>query len=158
MSLELQREFGLRREEAIKFSPSHADRGDRIVLKDSWTKGGRPREIPIRTAAQRAVLDRARQLAGRGSLIPAERRYIQQLRLYERHTGAAGLSRLHGLRHEYAQRRYQELTGWPAPAAGGPTARELTPEQKDRDQKVRRLISRELGHEREQITAIYLGR
>jgi hypothetical protein len=38
--------FGLRREEAIKFSPSCADRGSRIVLKASTTKGGRPRADP----------------------------------------------------------------------------------------------------------------
>ena len=69
-----------------------------------------------------------------------------------------GLSRLHGLRHAYAQQRYEELTGWRAPAAGGPTARDLTPEQRQWDREVRRLISRELGHEREQITAVYLGR
>ena len=71
MSLELQQAFGLRREEAIKFIPDYADRGDHIVLKESWTKGGKARTIPIRTEAQRAVLDRARQLAGNGSLIPS---------------------------------------------------------------------------------------
>jgi hypothetical protein len=158
LSLELQREFGLRREEAIKFSPAYADRGDRLVLKDSWTKGGRPREIPIRTASQRAVLQRAHQLVGWGSLIPANRTYIQQLRVYERHTAAAGLSKLHGLRHAYAQQRYQELTGWAAPAAGGPAGRTLTPEQKQQDREARLLISRELGHEREPVTAVYLGR
>ena len=41
MSLQLQAAFGLRREEAIKFQPSYADRGDHIALKGSWTKGGR---------------------------------------------------------------------------------------------------------------------
>jgi hypothetical protein len=46
-SLRLQATFGLRREESIKIQPAWADRGDRLVLKDSWTKGGRAREIPI---------------------------------------------------------------------------------------------------------------
>ena len=41
MSLELQRAFGLRREEAMKFQPSYADQKDHITLKASWTKGGR---------------------------------------------------------------------------------------------------------------------
>lgn len=158
MSLELQSAFGLRREEAIKFQPAYADRGDRLVLKASWTKGGKAREIPLLDPHQREVLDRARRLAGKGSLIPPDRTYIQQLRLYERHTARAGLSKLHGLRHEYAQRRYRELTGWPAPAAGGPTARDLTAEQKALDRQVRLTLSRALGHEREQITAVYLGR
>ena len=53
ISLRLQALFGLRREESIKIIPAWADRGDRPVLKDSWTKGGRPREIPIRTREQR---------------------------------------------------------------------------------------------------------
>jgi site-specific recombinase XerD len=157
MSLELQRAFGLRREEAIKLAPSYADRGDHLRLKPSWTKGGKARTIPVRTPQQRAVLDRAHRLAGRGSLIPSERSYRQQLRVYERHTANAGLSKLHGLRHQYAQDRYAELTGWKAPAAGGPPVRALSPEQRDLDRQARLTISQELGHEREQITAIYCG-
>lgn len=158
VSLALQREFGLRREECMKFNPSYADQGTYIRLKPSWTKGGRAREIPVRTEAQRAILNQAHRLAGKGSMIPPDRLYIQQLRLYEKHTAAAGLSKLHGLRHEYAQRRYQEMTGWLAPVAGGPASRDLSGDQKEKDQVVRLLISEELGHSREQITAVYLGR
>ena len=76
MSLELQAAFGLRREEAIKLIPSYADRKDTLVLKDTWTKGGKAREIPIQTKKQREVLDRAHRLAGRGSLIPPDRNYV----------------------------------------------------------------------------------
>jgi hypothetical protein len=83
---------------------------------------------------------------------------VQQLRIYEGQTLRAGLSQLHGLRHAYAQQRYEELTGWKAPAAGGPTSKILTPEQRDEDREARLIISKELGHEREQITAVYLGR
>ena len=131
---------------------------NRLVLKASWTKGGRERTIPIRTEVQRDVLNRARRLAGLGSLIPSHRNYVQQLRVYEGNTLRAGLSQMHGLRHAYAQHRYAELTGWQAPAAGGPTARSLTPEQRQMDRQARLTISQELGHEREQITAAYLGR
>lgn len=102
MSLELQRTFGLRREEALKLRPRDADRGDRLVLKASWTKGGKVREIPIHTTTQHEILDRAHQLTGRGSLIRTDRSYIQHLKVYERHTANAGLSKLHGLRHAYA--------------------------------------------------------
>ncbi len=158
MSLELQQAFGLRREEAIKLSPSFADQGERLVLKASWTKGGKAREIPIRTPEQRAVLDRAHALVGRGALIPPGRNYINQLRVYEGQTIRAGLSGMHGLRHAYAQQRYLELTGWLCPVAGGPASRMLSPEQKARDTAARLEISRELGHEREQITTAYLGR
>ena len=158
MSLELQRAFGLRREEAIKFVPAYADQGDHIRLKASWTKGGKARVIPMLTQEQRDVLTRARRLAGSGSLIPAQKNYIQQLRAYERHTTHAGLSKLHGLRHAYAQARYQHLTGWPCPAAGGPTASRLSIDQRKQDYQARLTISRELGHVREQISAVYLGR
>ena len=158
MSLELQQAFGLRREEAIKFIPTYADQGDHLTLKPSWTKGGKARTIPIRTQNQREVLDRAHRLAGKGSLIPSNRNYIQQLRIYMGHTQRAGLSKMHGLRHAYAQLRYEELTGWKSPAAGGPISKSLTSEQRAFDREVRLIISRELGHEREQVTAIYLGR
>ena len=158
MSLRLQAAFGLRRGESIKIRPERADRGDRLALKDTWTKGGRPREIPIRNAEQRQVLDEAKALAGRGSLIPAERSYVEQLRRFEYQCAAAGAHRIHGHRHQYAQTRYRELTGWAAPAAGGPRSRDLTPSQREADREARLTISEELGHEREQITAVYLGR
>ena len=158
MSLQLQQAFGLRREEAIKFQPGFADQGDHIRLKASWTKGGKSRTIPIRTDVQRELLDRIRKQIGSGSLIPPDRSYVQQLRVYERLTANAGLSRMHGLRHDYAQRRYEELTGWKSPASGGPTARALTEEQKLIDQKTRLVISLELGHLREQILSLYIGR
>ncbi len=158
MSLRLQAAFGLRREEAIKFQPAYADKGDHLRLKPSWCKGGRAREIPVRTIEQRNLLDECRELAGSGSLIPSERTYIEQRRVYERHAARAGLSKLHGLRHAYAQARYEELTGFSAPARGGPASQSLTAEQREADRRARREVSSELGHEREQITTVYLGR
>lgn len=156
MSLQLQEAFDL--EESIKFQPSYADRGDYIALEGSWTKGGRPREVPITTPEQRAVLDRAHALAGAGSLIPPHKTYIQQRNTYDGQCKAAGLSRMHGLRHLYAQGRFEAQTGWRCPAAGGPVARALTPAQRMLDFIARQTISYELGHERPQITAVYLGR
>ena len=158
MSLELQRAFGLRREEAMKFQPSYADKGDHLQLKASWTKGGKARIIPIQTEIQRDVLDRARALAGFGSLIPPHRNYVQQLRVYEGNTTRAGLSQMHGLRHAYAQDRYEELTGNKCPAAGGPDSKILTSEQRALDHQARLTISQELGHEREQVVAAYCGK
>jgi integrase len=158
MSLRLQEAFGLRREESLKLQPSWADRGDKLVLKASWTKGGREREIPIRNETQRALLNEAKALAGGGSLIPSDRSYVDQLNRFKAQTAFAGVDRVHGLRHAYAQARYAELTGWKAPAVGGPTSKQLTLQQKAVDRQARLTISAELGHGREQITAIYLGR
>jgi ribosome modulation factor len=100
----------------------------------------------------------AKQLAGLGSLIPAELRYRDQLQRFKSECAKAGIHGVHGLRHQYAQTRYQQLAGWKSPAAGGPTSKQLTPEQKRIDQAARQAISIEMGHHRSQITAIYLGR
>lgn len=159
-SIELQRALGLRREECLKFQPSYAmaTGPDKIQLKASWCKGGRAREIPILTDYQREVLARAAALAGVGSMIPKEMSYVQRLKQYENASRRAGMSKLHGLRHEYAQSRYKELTGWDCPAKDGPKARQLTPEQKRIDYEARMTISAELGHGRESIVAVYIGR
>jgi len=158
LSLELQRAFGLRREEALKFQPRYADRGDKLILKPSWTKGGKAREIPVRTRQQRIVLARVWRLVGNGSLIPPQRSFVQHLRVYVRQIMNANLSKMHGLRHAYAQRRYFELTGWRCPHAGGPHARSLSPAQRAIDKTARLTISKELGHEREQVVAVYCGK
>ena len=158
LSLRLQEAFGLRREESIKLRPALADRGEVLHLKASWTKGGKERDVPILDDTQRELLQEAKQLAGAGSLIPAELSYRDQLNRFKAQTAQAGIDRVHGLRHAYVQTRYEQLTGWKAPAAGGPNSKQLTPQQKAIDRQARLTISRELGHEREQITAVYLGR
>jgi hypothetical protein len=158
LSLKLQAAFGLRLEESIKIRPDWADRGDRLSLKDSWTKGGRARELPIRNERQRAVLDEAKQFAGKGSLIPADKSYKEQMNRFKAQCQAAGIFHVHGHRHHYAQERYRELTGWQCPARGGPTSKQLTLEQKCQDRQARLTISEELGHGRERIVAVYIGR
>ena len=158
LSIRLQAAFGLRREEAIKFKPNYAVQDDHIKLKSSWTKGGRARTVPITNAEQRRLLEDIKALAGGGALIPPHLNYVKQLHRYEKQSAKAGLSHLHGLRHSYAQRRYFELTERVCPVAGGLPSKELNPEQRALDQKARVAISSELGHTREDITAVYLGR
>ena len=158
LSLKLQVAFGLRREESIKIKPQWADRGGRLVLQASWTKGGRERDIPIRNAQQRELLNEARVLAGRGGLIPKAMTYAEQLQRFKAQCSKAEIRHVHGHRHQYAQARYQELTGWRCPAQGGPLSKQLSPEQKAMDRHARLTVSTELGHGREQITAVYLGR
>ena len=158
LSIRLQAAFGLRREESIKFNPNYAEHGDHIKLKASWTKGGRARAVPIRNDDQRQLLDEVKALVKGGSLIPAQLNYVQHLNRYQRQLRNAGLTKLHGLRHAYAQQRYLELTGWKAPVAGGPTLKQLTPEQLAPDYETRVIVSSELGHARVEIAAVYLGR
>lgn len=167
MSLLLQAAFGLRREESLKFQPSWADKGNSVLLKGSWCKGGQQREIFITNQFQRDTLDKARKLVGFGSMIPYNRSYFQQLKRYESQCSRAGLSKMHGLRHKYAQERYFHLTGSLAPADGGVTKKHVlssslsdTDKQSwlDLDHHARLIVSKELGHTRESITAVYLGR
>ena len=157
-SIELQRVFGLRREESIKIIPAIADSGTLLRLKASWTKGGIPRAIPIRTKEQRYWLDQAKNLTGKkGSLIPKDKTYIQQRRIYDRLTRIAGFKNLHELRHAYAQNRYFEITGWHAPINGGKNRSELTKQERLLDQQARKIIALELGHSRMAIAKNYLG-
>jgi len=158
LSIRLQAAFGLRREESIKFSPGYAIQDDHIRLKSSWTKGGRPRTVPITNDEQRQLLADVKALTRGGALIPPHLNYVKQLHRYEKQTINAGLSRLHGLRHEYAQRRYFELTGRVCPVRGGLSSKEQNPEQRALDQEARATISSELGHARAAISAVYLGR
>jgi len=160
ISLELQRVFGLRREESLKIKPHMADKGDKLELLPTWCKGGRGRTIPIRTDEQRYWLEQAKQLAGKfgSSLIPENKNYIQQRSVYDKQVTRAGLKNLHGLRHAYAQQRYKELTGWDAPINGGLKSFQLTKEQKQIDYQARMVLTEELAHSREQITVNYLGR
>lgn len=156
-SLRLQAAFGLRRETSLKIRVAEAWQGDRLVLKGSWTKGKVPHEVPIETDEQRLLLRQVRLLVGNASLIPAHLRYVDQLRKYQYQTAKAGFDKLHGLRHAYAQRKYEALTGWPAPVKGGPRQFELGEEERARDKQARLEIAKELGHRRRQITNVYLG-
>lgn len=158
MALRLQATFGLRREEALKLRPALAVRGDRLCLQASWTKGGRYREITLTSPAQRALLDELRQLVGTGSLVGQGRQYVDAMNAYRHHTRVAGLGNAHGLRHAWAQEQYKARTGRDCPAAGGPTLDQLSPAEQRQDYRARLAISRELGHNRIDVTDTYLGR
>ena len=166
-SLGLQMVFPLRREEAIKFTPSRAIRGNRIVLQGSWCKGGRGREIAVRTRAQREALAFAAEVAGKGSLIPPSLDYkTYRDGPFRAACDQAGVSRTHGFRHAWAQDRYREITrkldargvGWECPVRGGPTRDQLTPAQFEIDRYARMVIVEDLGHSRLSSSYPYLGR
>jgi len=159
VSLELQRLFGLRREESLKIKPHLADNDNELKLQPSWCKGGRGRNIPILTEEQRYWMDKAKEIAGKpgNSLIPEEKNYIQHRNVYDKQVIRAGLKNLHGLRHAYAQRRYKELTGWEASINGGPNSKQLTAEQKEIDHQARMTLTEELGHGRIAVLSNYIS-
>jgi integrase len=158
LAVTLQRAFGLRREEALKMRPVVADRGDRLILQPSWTKGGRYREIPLTHPRQRALLDELREVCGDGSLIGPGRNYREAVKHYDNCLLRAGIRNGHGFRHRYAQWRYKVLTGWECPLRGGPTVEGMARADAARDKAARFEISHELGHGRIDVTDTYLGR
>lgn len=161
LSIRLQSEFGLRREESMKFVAAYALNGqtpkdaEKIRIKSSWAKGGRARIIPVTNDTQRALLMEVLRTVGTASLIPANKSYKTHLALFEKQTAAIGIGRTHGLRHDYAQRRYFELMGFNCRALD--PDRELSEEEKNKDKEIRLLIAEELGHSRINITSVYLG-
>ena len=161
-SLELQKQFGLRREECLKIKPEQALKTNSsgesyLKLNSSWTKGGISRIIPITNPAQLEAIKAAQNLVGNKSMIPQDKSYYQHRRHYEYITRENGYKNLHGLRHAYAQKRYVELTGWKSPIDGGPNRNSLSKEQKISDGIARQTISEELGHSRASITKNYIG-
>ena len=166
LSLEAQSLFGLRREESMKLILSEAWVGDSLRIKPSWTKGGIGRTLQITNNEQRQWLVKASQQVPNGqSLIPKDRSYKQHLSHYQAQAKAMGVSKLHGLRHAYAQQRYHELTkqldprgkGLICPIAGGTPTKLLTSDEKAIDHKAREILTRILGHSRVAITKCYLS-
>ena len=137
-----------------------------LTIKPSWTKGGIGRTIDITNHEQREWLLKAiQQVPSDQSLIPKERTYKQHLSHYQLQTKQIGISKCHGLRHAYAQRRYRELTtyfdhnnrGLISPIEGGKLYKAMTVYEKALGRKARKITSRELGHSRINITKIYLA-
>jgi integrase len=132
LQLELQAAFGLRAREAMQLRPHIADKGTFLSITHG-TKGGRDRVEPIRTPQQRALLDRAKTLCATPSSSTSDPRL--RLHQWKNHyyqvVRACGITRKdgitsHGLRHEYANNRYQDLTGSDSPVRGGAAVNEQT--------------------------------
>ncbi len=166
LSLEAQSLFGLRREESMKIVLRDAWQGNELVIEASWTKGGIGREIELTNSEQREWLSKAiNQLPEGHSLIPKEKSYKNHLARYQEVIEKMGLSKCHGLRHAYAQRRYQEITaqcdkngiGLIPPIQGGRPYKELNSIEKSWDREARETITLALGHSRLSITKTYLG-
>lgn len=156
--LRLQHAFGLRLQEASLCDPRRDQISEDALRITAGTKGGRPRTVPIETAAQRAVLAEAAQWAmqtGR-SMIPPQYD-LQQWLTHCHHTLARhGVTRKdgltsHGLRHQYANDRYEELTGEASPVRGG------GPVAGDDHRRAQWEVSARLGHARPAITQAYYG-
>lgn len=162
--------FGLRVKEAIMIRPhqcvvdgqlaaTYACDAANYVEVVRGTKGGRRRLIPIDSDVKREALDRARRFVARTTDSMADPRLSlkQAYRHFYYVLGRAGLTRgqlgvtAHGLRHQYANDKYEGVTGEPSPVRGGEGTSE-------RNATARTEIAADLGHSRLQITNAYVGR
>lgn len=172
--LRLMVAFGLRRKEAVMFSPDAAEvPAYALPAKhsslDSYisflrikrgTKGGRLRFAAIRTEEQVAALAEARALVRNkhGHIGRPGLSLKQSLDLFSNVVRQVGLTKKelgvtpHGLRHQFAGDLYFDITHVRAPVRGGDAL-------SDRDalQDAYRQVARQLGHNRPQISNAYLG-
>ena len=142
-------------EAALSACKGSAAKTGAVTVTDG-TKGGREREVPITSEAQREALERAAQAQGDArAVMPADQNWQSWreggLRDARELVQAATGGGLHDLRAAYACERYEALTGHAAPAAGGQI------EDRDRDAAARLAVAEELGHGRVDVTSEYVG-
>lgn len=169
MQLEVQAAFGLRMKESLQLNPKAADYGNSLRIIHG-TKGGLPRDIdfdpePEVSTWQRDVLERAKVFAEKNrkgtlsipgkSLEQSKAHFYYQIRKVGVTRDQLGVT-AHGLRHQYAARRYNQITGFGAPVGkSAPLA--ITPDIKEADLQARMEITRQLGHFRADVPQAYLG-
>lgn len=133
---------GLRKEESVHAALALAKgydivKDDKLSLKGSWCKNGRPREINLSPEKVKELTE-LKKYAMKG-----EYNKSRDLRQEMNHLGNsiknAGFN-MHAVRHGVAQERYTELV------AGGKS-----------DRQARQVVSNELGHGRIYVTKVYLS-
>ncbi|HWR86918.1 MAG TPA: integrase domain-containing protein [Acidiferrobacterales bacterium] len=172
IQLELMFRFGLRKKEAVclrphlQLIPASMVPGYELVAEsylmlvlEEGTKGGRLRFVPIDTDAKRSVLMRAQALVShtRAHMGRPGHSLDQALRRFDYIMEKLGITMAdlaitaHGLRHEYANDLYVELTGEHSPVRGG------MPSDLRRHLAACLEVAKQLGHGRVQIARAYLG-
>lgn len=174
LQLEVMAAFGLRRKEAVMFSPALAcvpayalpeaetSTSYLAFLKvKQGTKGGRLRYVALRDDLQKDVLQRALRVAPHpGTHIGYPGKTLKQaLDKFSNTLRKCGVSLKelgvtpHGARHEFASNLYIELTDALPPIKGGnPSLEPALMEAAYQE------VARQLGHGRARITQAYLGR
>lgn len=160
--LRLMHAFGLRLREAVCLRPlvDVADNGHFLSVRDG-TKGGRHRIVQIENDYQRETLSLAAAMSQPKNkrIVPAHRSLEQAYQRTRYQMRKLGLTReglgvtAHGLRHQYAQARYEKIAGVPSPICGG------DPAQIDRDTHLHACydVMQQLGHSRVDVAASYYG-
>ena len=156
--LRLQQEFGLRKKEGFLLDARRCDKGPYLVL-DRGTKGGQRRQVPIVTDEQRKLLAavKVQNRTTPGGTLVSGASLKGAFNEYKLGMAHAELTHGHGLRHGYAQARYETLTGWPSPKSGGLKPGQLSEDDLVIDARVRAELALELGHKRAGVMNTYIG-
>ena len=161
----LRAEFGLRTKEALKFNYQYATAksGTHITLKGNWCKGGRSREIEIMNNRQGVLLQRVKDFQSNHrekSMIPKARSYKGYYKAYNEARFKADIAG-HGLRHQWAQDRFKQVSGGiESPYSGDTKYKELSATDQARFDRAAAMVNVELGHgaNRQDITSAYIGK
>ncbi|MDA8402193.1 MAG: integrase domain-containing protein [Deltaproteobacteria bacterium] len=142
VQLKISSIVGLRKEESVHAALALAKgydivKDNKLILKGSWCKNGRPREIKLSQEKVREFAE-LKKFA-----ISSDYNKSRDLKQEMNHLGNsiknAGFN-MHAVRHSEAQERYAELI------SSGSTEKEA-----------KTAVSQELGHNRDYITKVYLG-
>jgi site-specific recombinase XerC len=165
LMLRLELGFGLRREEVLKCNPHTQDFGHYLQVFPGMGKGGRWRNIPITSGAQRALLDYIKERVAKnkplgweyseaGNAVTLE----QNIRRYENLMTSLGFTKAdagvtgHGLRAQFAENQAL-LLGLMPPTMGGDAG-----QMNSDDQTVVKVkVAQALGHNRPSVTSAYIG-
>jgi hypothetical protein len=161
--LRLALSLGLRRMDGVPLRPWKSDHGDRLAVYHA--KNGRPRDIPIVTPEQRAVLDHVKAQVKKGEHVGwkhtnrgQEATLEYSTTLYNKRMAKIGITRLdagvtgHGLRAQFAENA-AIIAALIPPTLGG-TGGQMPRE--DLTTK-REQVSELLGHSRASVTGAYYG-
>jgi integrase len=173
LQLELCAEFGMRGKEARHFRPHEAviareaansrdaaafPECETFVRLCHGTKGGRTRDVPLMTDAQRALLDRVKAVVAPGMYVgqpgltgqQAQARFYYVIRKFGIAKKDLGVV-AHGLRHQRVNDAFEDDAGVASPVRGGS-------DNAADDAGARLRAARLLGHGRIQVTNSYLGK
>lgn len=169
--LDVERSLGLRFEECAKLnsvvSLAEAKKTGQVTITFG-TKGGLERTV-LASPESISALEKAAAIQGVDrSMIPSSDTYRGFQQAAYRELKKIGGKGFHGERHWFAQQRYTELVGAPAPIVKGWRREERferlaehlgVSEQEARtiDNEARQKIAEELGHGRAEVTNAYLG-